>query len=149
MRQGRLQNTFFLILRSLWASICGPGGTPKVGIRFTFFMNFLRSVRGGSGALFSLKNNVFCGCDFRKRAFCLRGGPKGPQKYTKQTPKMTPKMTHVGVESAATPRRHNTHTDNTERTHKENAPTKNKENPKNAHVENTHTHTHTHTAPKE
>ena len=53
---------------------------------------------------------------------------------------MTPKMTHVGVESAATHRRHNTHADNTERTHKENAPTKNKESPKNAHGENTHTH---------
>ena len=66
---------------------------------------------------------------------------------------MTPKMTHVGVESAATQRRHNTrhntHTDNIDRTHEENAPTKNKEKPKNkydlllpkqdAHVAPSHT----------
>ena len=87
------------------------------------------------------------------------GGPFGPPlkqnaRFRKSHPQNTWFLNEngapdppVGVESAATHRRHNTHTDNTERTHKENAPTKNKENPKNAHGENTHTHTHT--APKE
>ena len=89
MRTYIVSDLLFLILRCLWASIWGPGGTPKVEIFMICFANVLGTVRGGSGAPFLLINHVFYEGDFQKLAFGVGVGPKGPHKDTKQTPKMT------------------------------------------------------------
>ena len=84
---------FFLILGCLCVSICGPEGTKKAGIIFTFFADFPGGLRGGSGAPFLLISHVFYEGDFQKLAFGVGVWPKGPQKDTN----LTPKMTRVGV----------------------------------------------------